>query len=237
MRRNVYLQGELGKKFGEKFVVECTTLSDIFKCLSANRPSFRKYLLECEEQGIDFSVEFQGETLEADELLVPVKEGDVTISIVPAGSKKLGKIIAAAFLVFVVLPAMGAAAAKASGTAITGTGANGAITMGDKIAAGIKAKGGTFVSNLATNLALVGLHEIMAQDPSVDDSSPTNYMLDGDTQNIVEGDPIPVLYGRLKVPGRPISMNVNNYESFTIGGRIMDSNGNVSTSIRQTLER
>ena len=42
MRRNVYLQGDLGQKFGEKFAVECDTLSDIFKCLSVNRPSFRQ---------------------------------------------------------------------------------------------------------------------------------------------------------------------------------------------------
>ena len=228
MRRNVYLQGELGKRFGEKFVVECDTLADIFKCIDVNRPTFREYLLECEREGIDFSVEFQGETLDEEALLVPVKEGDVTISIVPAGSKKLGKIIAAAFLVFVVLPAMGAAAAEATGVAIKGTGANGAVTLGDKIAAGIKAKGGTFVSSLATNLALTGLAEIMAQDPSVDDTSPANYMLDGDTQNIVEGDPIPVLYGQLRVPGRPISINMNNYDKFDTSGYTMSSQGDIS---------
>jgi len=226
MKRNVYLQGELGKKFGEKFSVECDNLQDIFKCISANRPSFRPYLLKCEEEGIDFSVEFQGNTVGEEDFLFPVKEGDITISIVPAGSKKIGKIIAAAFLVFYVLPAMGAKA----GT-IVGTGPGGQVTLGDKIAAGAKAKGGSFVSSLATNLALTGLQEIMAQDPSVDGDAPANYMLDGDTQNIAEGDPIPVLYGRLKVPGKPIAVDINNYESFNGNGHSINSYGDISANI------
>ncbi len=225
MKRNVYLQGELGKKFGEKFVVDSDNLQDIFKCISVNKPSFRPYLMECEENGIDFSVEFQGETVGEEDFLFPIKPGDVTVSIIPAGSKKVGKIIAAAFLVFYVLPAMGAKA----GT-ITGTGPGGSVTLGDKIAAGVKAKGGTFVSSLATNLALTGLQELMAQDPSVDGDAPANYMLDGDTQNIMEGDPIPVLYGRLKVPGRPIAVDINNYESFVNSGHSINAAGDISAN-------
>lgn len=225
MKRNVYLQGELGKKFGEKFIVDCDNLQDVFKCISVNKPTFRPYLMKCQQEGIDFSVEFQGKDIGEEDLLFPIKEGDVTISIVPAGSKKIGKIIAAAFLVFYVLPAMGAKA----GT-ITGTGPGGSVTLGDKIAAGAKAKGGTFVSSLATNLALTGLQELMAQDPSVDGDAPANYMLDGDTQNIMEGDPIPVLYGRLKIPGRPISININNYESFTNSGHSINAAGDISAN-------
>lgn len=225
MKRNVYLQGELGKKFGESFTVNGNSLQDVFKCLSVNRPDFRPYLLKCQEEGIDFSVEFQGETVGEEDFLFPVKEGDVTISIVPAGSKKVGKIIAAAFLVFYVLPAMGVNAGP-----ITGTGPGGKITLGDKIAAGAKAKGGAFVSSLATNLALTGIQELMAQDPSVDGDAPANYMLDGDTQSISEGDPIPVLYGRLRVPGRPISVNINNYESFVNNGHSVNSYGDISAN-------
>ncbi len=232
MKRNVFLQGELGTKFGEKFNVDCDNLQDIFKCISANRPSFRKYLLECQENDVDFSVEFQGETVGEEDFLFPVKEGDITISIVPAGSKKVGKIIAAAFLVFYVLPAMGAKAGP-----ITGTGPGGKVTLGDKIAAGAKAKGGTFVSSLATNLALTGLQEIMAQDPSVDGDAPANYMLDGSAQSIEEGDPIPVLYGRLKIPGRPISININNYDSFKTNGYIINSNGDISSNASITDEK
>ena len=46
----------------------------------------------------------------------------------------------------------------------------------------------------------------MAPDPSVDQDSPENYAFNGNAQNIVEGDPIPLLYGELRVPGRPVSV-------------------------------
>ncbi len=81
MKRNVFLQGELGERFGQKFVVDCDALGDIFKCINANRPSFRSYLAECQEKGIDFSVEFQGETVDEESLLIPVEKGDVTVAV------------------------------------------------------------------------------------------------------------------------------------------------------------
>jgi hypothetical protein len=46
----------------------------------------------------------------------------------------------------------------------------------------------------------------MAPDPAVDNSNPTNYLFNGATENAVEGDPMPILYGELRIPGNPISM-------------------------------
>ncbi len=77
----------------------------------------------------------------------------------------------------------------------------------------------------------------MAQDPSVDGDAPANYMLDGSAQSIEEGDPIPVLYGRLKIPGRPISININNYDSFKTNGYIINSNGDISSNASITDEK
>ena len=42
----------------------------------------------------------------------------------------------------------------------------------------------------------------MAPDPAVDQDAPTNYLFSGGANNAVEGDPIPILYGELRVPGR-----------------------------------
>ena len=88
MQHNVYLQGELGERFGEKFVVHTTSYRDIFRCIEANRPDFKAYLIECHEKDIGFSLKLEDEEIGDEDLLSPIKEGDLTLSIVPAGSKK-----------------------------------------------------------------------------------------------------------------------------------------------------
>jgi predicted phage tail protein len=63
---------------------------------------------------------------------------------------------------------------------------------------------------LAANLALMGVQQLMAPDPATDADSPENYLFNGGAQNIGKGDPVPILYGELRVPGRPISIDVIN---------------------------
>ena len=45
----------------------------------------------------------------------------------------------------------------------------------------------------------------MAPDPSVDSDQEQSYLFNGQEQNVIEGDPVPVLYGRLRVPGQIIN--------------------------------
>lgn len=219
MMRNVYLQGELGEKFGNKFSMEVNTHAEIIKCINANRPEFKNYLIECDKNDIGFTIEYQNELVDEDTLLVPLKEGDVTIAIVPAGSKSgIGKIIAAAFLVFFVLPAMGFSA--------TFSPFAGGATTGEMITAALATPGGKVVGLLAVNLAMAGIQQMMAPDPAVDTDAPENYSFNGNAQNIKQGDPIPILYGELRVPGRPISIDVSNTTPLW-NGELPDGAGNV----------
>ena len=67
--------------------------------------------------------------------------------------------------------------------------------------------------SVGVNLAITGLQELMAPDPSTDHFKmqvKDTYLFQGSQQNIIEGDPVPVLYGELRVPGRPISVRVRN---------------------------
>lgn len=207
MQTNVYLQGELGARFGNKFTVNTTSYREVFRCINANRPDFLPFLRECEQKEIGFIVETAGEQLENEDLLVPVKKGDITVSIAPAGSKSgLGKIVFAAVLVFFVLPMIGqsilATTIPSGGISATVAAAQGQ----GAIAAALTTKSGLAVAALATNVALAGVQQIMAPDPAVDNSNPTNYLFNGATENAVEGDPMPILYGELRIPGNPISM-------------------------------
>lgn len=186
MKRKVYLQGEIAERYGSEFELHVDSFSDTFRLLQANFPDFKKFLVECEERNIGFTLQRGTEFInDEDDLLVPLKDEDLIIATVPAGSKSgMGKIFAAlAIAVLFVIPgAQGAAMIQLSAT-------------GTKIA-----------TALAVNLALQGVMQIMAPDPSVDEDEPQSYMFNGTQQNIVEGDPVPLLYGELRVPGRMIGM-------------------------------
>ena len=92
---------------------------------------------------------------------------------------------------------------------------------------------GSMAVLFAANLALAGIQQIMAPDPAVDQDSPTNYLFSGGGNNAKEGDPIPLLYGELRVPGRPISVEViqgrGNTSAYDTDNVYVDSNGNVHT--------
>ena len=47
MQHSVYLQGELGERFGNKFIVNTNNYAEIFKCINANRPDFIPYVRKC----------------------------------------------------------------------------------------------------------------------------------------------------------------------------------------------
>jgi hypothetical protein len=62
------------------------------------------------------------------------------------------------------------------------------------------------------------MSQLMAPDPATDQQNEEGYLFTGDARNVVEGDPVPLLYGELRVPGLPISVEVlpnttaaNNY--------------------------
>jgi predicted phage tail protein len=203
MRRKVILEGDLGEKFGHTLTVDADTHQQILKCIEANRPGFRAYLMNCIDNNTGFIIDIAGKNIEKEEdLLIPVKEGDVTILAVPAGSKKgMGKILAAVAIASLII--------ASAGTAVAGAEA----TFGAKLAAGM-GKAAVFSNmqlmglSLSVNLALAGMQQMMAPDPAVDEDAPTNYLYSGTDQNITEGDPVPVLYGELRVPGRTIGVDI-----------------------------
>ena len=199
MMRNVYLKGELAERFGEKFEMDASTGADVFRCIYANRPEFKSYLVDCVDKGIDLNVKYLEKDLDEEGMLQTLKEGDVVVSIIPAGSKSgLQKILAAVALTFLVLPALGAGS-------FVGPGA----TFGELLKAGIATGGGKMVGMMAVNLALTGISQLMAPDPSLDDN-PQNYLFNGSQSPSDKSDPVPILYGELRVPGRLIDFDIIN---------------------------
>ena len=232
MQRNVYLQGELAEKFGSKFIVNTNNYADIFKCINSNRPTFMPYLRECVEKDVGFIIETAGESVGEQECLLPIEKGDITIAIVPAGSKSgIGKILAALFIIFIVLPTLGT-----GGLAWMAT--SGGLSTGLTVA--LASKTGMALALLSANLAIAGIQQIMAPDPAVDRESPTNYLFSGGANNAREGDPIPLLYGELRVPGRPISIEVHTGRTsdgeYGVYNVTVDAAGNQNTTVATIAE-
>ena len=107
--------------------------------------------------------------------------------------------------------------------------------------------GSTLLAKIAVgvglSLVMQGLMELMAPDPSVDndvEGMEEGYIFQGAEHSVAEGAPVPVLYGELRIPGQPISFNLeNDYSGQTnygqgnanrIGG-LSDGQGNINKPI------
>jgi predicted phage tail protein len=221
MMRKVYLEGEMGERFGTGFPVNAPTVKDVIKCVECNHPSFKKYLMDCHEKDIGFEIDVASNKLDyAEEMLMNLQEGDVTITPIPAGSQSGGaKILGAIALIAIAVfaaPLLGTAAQVSA--PMLGGGGLGVMGAGTTVAAtGLSAGAISAVQlglgMLAVNLGMMGLSQVMAPDPATDADQEQNYLFNGNQQNIVEGDPIPILYGQLRVPGQPVNFEVAGVKS------------------------
>lgn len=193
MMRTVYLEGELGSKFGTQFSIFAKRPTDVIKCLDCNFPDFRRYLLESESKNIGFTLQCADSYLDETELLMTQEEGDIIFSAVPIGSggdglKSLVKIIIGAVIMY-----------------YTGQYAFGGT------ATGIARVAATIGFSAGLQLSMTGIAELLAPDPSVDNRNTPqedkSYLFQGSEHNIEEGFPIPILYGELRIPGQPISFS------------------------------
>ena len=217
MKRNVYLEGELGELFIKELTIVAESPSDVFRCLDANFSDFQRYMIEQHEKGVGFEIDVAGESLEYEsELLMNISEGDITITPIPAGSKSAGAKILAAIAIVAVVIAFPQTFGYFTEAAATAAGTTAGLNTVGKIALG-----------LAVNLALTGIMQLMAPDPATDNNQEQSYLFNGAEQNIIEGDPVPVLYGKLRVPGQPISFDLAPASSVNGGSTIILPNGEV----------
>lgn len=201
--QTVYLNGGI-EKFGSKWSTDCNNIRDIFKLIECQTPGFRQYLVDAADSGVNFEIQRGKEILEdADQLLLSLRDEDIIITEVPAGSKDgVTKILAAIAIVTVMFMAPGNFFFTAGG----------AITTPGMIAA-----------TLAINLAIGGLTQVMAPGPETDEESGQNegYLFNGPVTNTPQGLPVPVLYGELIVGGKPISAAYRSASPFANKNDVM----------------
>jgi len=185
MLRKVYLGGELGNKYGQVFDVCAESVAEVMQFLDANFEGVKKYFVDSGDRNIGFTVKIANEYVTDDkELLLPLNKGDIIITPVPIGSKGIGKVILGVIMVVIGIIAPWSMPAWL---------ANAAIVAG-------------------LSMAAMGIAEMMMPDPDTDNSeeNTNGYLFQGAEQTAVEGFPVPILYGELRVPGQPITFDLVN---------------------------
>jgi predicted phage tail protein len=191
--RKVLLLGTLGDKYGSSWEIEANTYQEIFSCIEANYPSFRKDLIEIAEAGGDLDIQSGDKFLEVEDMFYPVDAETIVITPIPSGAKSGGaKILAAIAIValaFAISPVLGTFAAAGTGT----------------VGATYFALTAAFL--IAANLAMTGIMQLLAPDPSVD-TNDQDYLFSGPENTVAEGNVVPVLFGEMIVGGVVISSGV-----------------------------
>tara|TARA_B100001250_G_scaffold376791_1_gene365326 strand:- start:7212 stop:7877 length:666 start_codon:yes stop_codon:yes gene_type:complete len=185
MLRKVYLEGELGEKYGKVAEVKAESVREVMQYLQANHDTINKYFIDSTEQrNIGFTVKIADTYVDDDrELLLPFDKGDIIITPTPMGAKGAVKVIVGVVLVIV-------------GILVSPT----------------NPKLGYALISMGANLVMTGIQEMMAPDPSTDAETEEEegYIFQGAEASIIEGYPVPILYGELRVPGQPITFDVQN---------------------------
>jgi len=207
--KEVILNGFIGEKYGRNWKVKANNVTDVFSCIEANYPSFRKDMIDYLESGGDVSVQSGDRFIEEEDLLYSMPEDTMIITPVPAGAKGggakllLGALLLSTFLIpglnvfgLTLLQTVPVAYAPGSAAAIAAAG-------GGLVAPTITTLTltGKLVLGLGAGLALAGLSQIMA--PKVDEEGPgaNNYLFNGPQNTIAQNNVVPVLFGEMIVGG------------------------------------
>jgi len=220
--KEVVLNGFLGEKYGRDWKIKAKNIGDVFACIEANKPSFRRDMIEFAESGGDISIQC-GDTFieDEEELLYSIGPDDIIITPLPAGAKGgASKLLMAALIVgsfflpgsaalLTTATGIGGGAAVGSAASVMAVGGIGALNIGGLLLAGV-----------ATGLAMQGLGAMLAPDPSVDGVEANDeYLFDTPQNTIAQNNIVPVLFGEMIVGGVIISTaTVAGYNRPITGG-------------------
>ena len=185
----VIIHGEMGKIFGETHKFKVSKLLEILRALSVTRNGFKDYIINQSSEGINYAMIDPKNPEKTFKSAQEFQEADApeTIHIVPS-------ISGAALGAFI------------SAVASFATAAVGAI-------AGAISAGG-FLANLAIGLLIQGIMSLLfpielpkaqTAESKIDQSS---YIFSNLDNNLVQGFPIPLMYGELRMGSNIIGTNV-----------------------------
>lgn len=204
MLRKVKLRGELGKRFGKVHKLAVDTPAEAIRALCVLKTGFRAFLEKSEKYGIRYRFLVKQHALSGDDadsfnmqhgrqtdfILVPVLQGR-------KGGGLFNIILGAALIGFAFW--------------------NPAILGMTTISSGIFAGVAQMPLLMGTALVLGGVSQMLAPTPKIDgpQESPENkpsYLFNGAVNTTQQGQPIPLLYGRLAVGSAVVSARLTDVD-------------------------
>ena len=186
--RTVRLYGKLGRMFGREFKLAVATPAEAVRALAVQIPGFEAHMMNAHKKGVAFAV-FTGErNITKDELLHPCADDTIKIAPILMGSKEGGwlNIVVGVVLIAVGVMVDWSGSLASMGVAMIGAGVSMAI-------------GGVI------QLLSPGPRGIGTEDRPENRAS---YNFNGPVNTTAQGNPVPVLYGRMKVGSAVISAGI-----------------------------
>jgi len=207
MTRTFYLNGKMGKLFGKEWKLNAATIREGMKGIDVQRDNkLTKYLVDCTERGIKFTVQRGEDFLDYENLQMDLGKDDIIITPVPAGSiGKFGKLI-----IGIALVATGLWLGSLAGAA------TGAQAFGLYIASAAALTVGGFLTSSA-------ISEYFAPKPPTETEE--GYLFDGPSNVIKQGIPVPLCYGQLEIGGTPMNFGFTNNITKPVGYTFAGKNG------------
>jgi len=196
MLRKIHLHGALGAKYGKVFELDVKTAGEAIRAIGANFPEFLKDLRDGAWHVVRGKTVKNG--LDLDEHQVAgFRLGQGALHILPyvAGSKRGGllKIILGAVLIGAAFLFTGGALAQ---PIIAGGGIFGGIT-------------GTQVALFGAALAIAGVSTMLSPEEKSKDGDENSFTFGGPGNNYDQGNPVPLVYGRVITGGQMISGGID----------------------------
>ncbi|MFM2465140.1 tail assembly protein [Paraburkholderia sp. RL17-368-BIF-A] len=180
--RTIRLYGVAGARFGRVHRFAVSSTAEAMRALCTQVAGFEKFMMNAKDNGLTFAV-FKGrKNLGEKELAHPVGDDEIRIAPVLVGSKKAGlfqTILGAALIVVGVLTS---------------------------------AYGGGSLIGLGASLALGGVMQMLSpQTAGLAGTGPdngTSYYFNGPVNSAAQGEPVPLVYGRMRVGSKVISAGI-----------------------------
>lgn len=201
--RNIVLHGRLKKLFGGPFAIDVATAGEAIRALSANFPQKFLEALSVGSYEVVRGKASKGMRLVEDDINT-FRLGSADLHIIPvtAGSKKNGgmlkAILGVALIGVAIFASGGTLAAPLAG--LTGGGMWGTVAM------------------LGVGMALSGVSQMMAKKEESKDETKKedSFAFSGPGNAAEQGNPVPLIYGRVMTGSIPISFGVD-VEDIPIG--------------------
>jgi len=227
MQHKILLLDELGERWGKTHVYHnLRSPSEALKLLYINYPDLKKYFATAHEDGIGFTVVQAGEFLDYEDLVLPLGQNDLVITPVISGSGGVGKALAGAAMVGLVVLSAGGAAGATGFFSKIGAGLS-AVGTGGFAAGGFAGAG--IIGKLGVGLILMGVSDMISPQPQLPDfdmqaplsgftggaggitrgsNGSESYGYTGAANTVGIGKTIPVVYGKALVGGHILSTDI-----------------------------